>query len=89
MEIFVLLLRLEIKKVFLFEKLLMTTAESAARLERSSFLRNEVEQKKREWKAEMSAQKKSIKRQAIADQRGKSLSNGEGTLATVRSATWV
>ena len=67
----------------------MTTAESAARLERSSFLRNEVEQKKREWKAEMSAQKKSIKRHAIADHRGKSLSNGEGTLATVRSATWV
>ena len=83
------MLRLEIKKVSLFEKLVVTTAESAARLERSSFLRNEVEQKKREWKAEMSAQKKSIKRHAIADQRGKSLSNGEGTLATVRSATWV
>lgn len=29
---------------------------SAARLERSSFLRNEVKQKKREWKTEMSAQ---------------------------------
>ena len=28
----------------------------AARLERSSFLRNEEEQKKREWKAELSAQ---------------------------------
>ena len=57
-ETSVLLLRLEIKKVSLFEKLVVTTAESAARLERSSFLRNEVEQKKREWKAEMSAQKK-------------------------------
>ena len=83
------MLRLEIKNVSLFEKLVVTTPESAARLERSSFLRNEVEQKKREWKAEMSAQKKSIKRYAIADQRGKSLSNGEGTLATVRSATWI
>ena len=60
METSVLLLRLEIKKVSLFEKLVVTTAGSAARLERSSFLRNEVEQKKREWKAEMSAPIKEI-----------------------------
>ena len=36
---------------------MVKAAGIAARLERSSFLRNEVEQKKREWKAEMSAQK--------------------------------
>ena len=49
--------RLKIRNFSLFEKLLVTSAKIAARLERSSFLRNEVEQKKREWKAEMSAPK--------------------------------
>ena len=33
----------------------MKEAKVAARLERSSFLRNEVERKKREWKAEIAA----------------------------------
>jgi len=33
----------------------------AARLERSSFCRSAAEEKKREWKAEIAAQKKSIK----------------------------
>ena len=45
---------LQIKKQF------CKNTHSAARLERSSFLWNEVEQKKREWKTEMSAIKKQL-----------------------------